>query len=147
MLSRKRDIAAYLEQNHPTHSLVTLRAQLLKSGFPPNLIEQAIQEKEKRDTRKQQETQIKQLRDHIEQLQHHITNRQNAFRNAAASYKDSVSDKWEYLQVSSKNVSQWGSLDNLGRHGWELVGISTFEEGGQFRTVHTIYIFKRRIPV
>jgi septal ring factor EnvC (AmiA/AmiB activator) len=88
----------------------------------------------------------KQLNNRLKELQGHLERRRAELSRAIEMYKQSVSDTWEYLQVSDKNVKQWKSLNNLGSMGWELVGIATFAEGGEFKTVYTEYVFKRRIP-
>ena len=75
-----------------------------------------------------------------------LVQRRRELSEAIEKYVESLIPKWEYLQCSDKDFIEAGRLDTLGLRGWELVGVSTYEEGrmGMF-TVHTLYIFKRRI--
>ena len=69
-------------------------------------------------------------------------------------YNESVARKWEYLQISSDDISNLGGLENFGSKGWELVAITSYSEGGGMTisgvgsthyTVKFMYIFKRPI--
>ncbi len=102
--------------------------------------------REDREARKQREEQLQQLQEQQGSLQAKLERRQMALNQTIEAYKQQVAEKWEYLQVSDKDISTWGNLDRLGYLGWELVGIATFEEGGQFRTIFTTYVFRRPIP-
>jgi len=101
------------------------------------------------ETRKRRKVRIKELKSHLEKLKHHLKQRQNHYGQAWEAYKQSVAGKWEYLQVSDKDIKKWGDLNRLGVMGWELAGISTFVEDRGFvggPTIYTLYVFKRRIP-
>jgi len=102
--------------------------------------------KEQKEARKRREARIQELQNRASKLKRHLKQRQNALGQTIESYRQSVAEKWEYLEVSNKNIKQWGSLDMLGRMGWELVGISTYAEGMGDMTVYTLYVFKRKVP-
>ncbi|GIK39571.1 MAG: hypothetical protein BroJett011_34040 [Chloroflexota bacterium] len=93
--------------------------------------------KEQREARKQRQQKINQLKSHLEK-------RHVEYRQAIEAYQQSMAEKWEYLLVTDKDISQWNNLTNLGSVGWELVGISTYAEGYQSKTVYTLFAFKRR---
>jgi len=101
--------------------------------------------KEEKEARKQHKARTLELKNHLLKLKHHLKQRQGAYAQAIEAYKQSVAEKWEYLEVSSKNVKEWGSLDRLGWMGWELVGASTYAEGEGYMTVYTLYVFKRKL--
>ncbi len=61
--------------------------------------------------------------------------------------------KWEYLQLTSEDLESIGGLAVLGNIGWELVGMSTYSEGGtvlligpQIYRIKALYVFKRPRP-
>src|SRR6266508_3337981 len=69
-------------------------------------------------------------------------------------YQESVAPKWEYVQISSDEISALGGLENFGSKGWELVAITSYSEGGGMTisgvgsthyTVKFMYVFKRPI--
>jgi hypothetical protein len=102
--------------------------------------------KEKKEERKERQAEIKQLENQLKQLNSQLKQRLDAFERAQEAYTQSVSPEWEYTQVSDKEENCWPAVRRLGRAGWEMVGISNFAEGGQFKTVYTLYVFKRRVP-
>jgi hypothetical protein len=62
-------------------------------------------------------------------------------------HKRSQAEKWEYLEVSTENRQRWGSLNDLGKMGWELIGMATYTMHGDLTShIHTQYVFKRRLP-
>ena len=104
--------------------------------------------KKKKEQRKQLEARIAELQAYSETLKRQHDARLRELNTRLEEYKRSISPKWEYLEVSTKNSQVWGSLDNLGSQGWELVGIATYTEKETYgATVHgviyTMYVFKR----
>jgi hypothetical protein len=64
----------------------------------------------------------------------------------------SVYDQWEYLQVLSDDLGNYGGLNNLGLQGWELVAVTSYQEGGGMviggvggskYIIKAMYVFKR----
>lgn len=104
------------------------------------------QEEEQRILRQQQQEHVDQLELQLRQLNQNLENRTRAYDQVVADYKQSVTDKWEYLSVSDKFIDKWKNLDNLGALGWELVGISTYAEGYEVKTIYTQYVLKRKLP-
>lgn len=107
---------------------------------------------EKRETRKKAKTRVKQGKKHFEQLRDQLQQIIKHRDEEIELYRQSTVEKWEYLQVSDKDTKVWGSLNQLGQKGWELVGISTFTEkstnvlaGEVIGKIYTLYIFKRKI--
>jgi len=94
--------------------------------------------KEQRATRKQREQKVKQLKNLLGK-------KRKTFHIALELHQQSMAEKWEYLEVSTKNIKQWNNLNKLGGMGWELVGVATFAEGGGYKEIHTLYVLKRRI--
>jgi hypothetical protein len=86
------------------------------------------------------------LQERIKTLQDRSSKRRLALKADFESYKLSIAEKWEYLQVTDKDPKEWSNLDTFGKMGWELVGISTFAEGFEVKTIFTLYVFKRRVP-
>jgi hypothetical protein len=80
-----------------------------------------------------------QLRTEIQQVQTQVD-----------SYNASLAPKWEYLHLTTEGLNKMGGLNVLGDQGWELVAVSTYEEGGTFLligptlyTVKALYLLKR----
>jgi hypothetical protein len=104
--------------------------------------------KEKKEQRKQIEARIAELQAYSEKLKRQHDGRLRELNAKVEGYRQSISPKWECLEVSSKNIQIWGSLDNLGSQGWELVGIATYTEKETYGatvhgTIYTVYVFKR----
>jgi hypothetical protein len=64
------------------------------------------------------------------------------------SYKISKATKWEYLEVTNEDVMNYGNLEGLGKHGWELVTAISINvtKGGALSAVYKsvlVYTFKR----
>lgn len=73
------------------------------------------------------------------------------YQHDMEEFKISVSPKWEYMQISTKDKNVLSRISELGRVGWEMVGVTTFTEGATFGgagsyTVQTLYVFKRQLP-
>ena len=104
--------------------------------------------KEQKETRRQRKAREAELRTHLRQRRDHLKERQVSFGLAVESYRQAVSEKWQYLSVSDKNMKDREFLDEIGSMGWELVGVSTYpEERAPHNFVyHTLYAFKRRVP-
>ena len=102
--------------------------------------------REQKETRRQLQARIKELESHVQHLKARLKERQDEYNKALEAYKQSVSEKWEYLEVTDKTIKTWDVVNALGLMGWELVGISTFAEGYGAMTVYTKYVFKRRLP-
>jgi hypothetical protein len=101
--------------------------------------------------RKQQiEHRIDELAIRESELRKQVGLRIRAKKEAVEAYTHLMTPRWEYLQVSGKEMDVQGSLNNLGSEGWELIGISNFTEkktswGTVEGTIYTMYVFKRRI--
>ena len=106
--------------------------------------------REQKETRRQLQARIKELESHVQHLKARLKERQDEYNKALEAYKQSVSEKWEYLEVGHRQdyrtIKTWDVVNALGLMGWELVGISTFAEGYGAMTVYTKYVFKRRLP-
>lgn len=94
-------------------------------------------------SREEQEAQ-QQRKHKIEQLKSELRTKRSALKRDVESHQRANAEKWEYLQVSDKNVKKSGSLSNLGQAGWELVSASAYSEGPGMGA-YTLYIFKRRL--
>ncbi len=102
---------------------------------------------EKKQARKNLEEQIKARKQYLEKL--------NKAREATIQqYKATHSTQWEYLQLNDEGAGWWSAqyksvdLDALGRQGWELVSVSTYEKGGGMTNTyntHALYTFKRKV--
>ena len=62
----------------------------------------------------------------------------------------SKSNKWEFVQVDTKDKNWSEKISELGLSGWEMVGITSFTEGMTFGkagsyVVHFLYAFKRQL--
>ena len=101
--------------------------------------------------RKQQiEHRIDELAIRESELRKQVGLRIRAKKEAVEAYTHLMTPRWEYLQVSGKEMDVQGALNNLGSEGWELIGISNFTEkktswGTVEGTIYTMYVFKRRI--
>ena len=96
--------------------------------------------KEEREAQEQRARKIK-------ELQAELARKRRAYRRDVESHQQSHADRWEYLEVTTKDKKQWGSLNRLGQAGWELVSASTYEEtefGGDL-AVRVLYVFKRKV--
>jgi hypothetical protein len=89
----------------------------------------------------------RELQQQIQSLEARIKERRQEWQKRYDAYKVSVSDKWEYLEVTSQQLSHSGlSLDALGRLGWELAGVASYNVGMGTLTWYQYYVLKRRVP-
>ena len=107
------------------------------------------EERERREAELSQ--QLAETERNLNNLKRRFQARQEELGQAIEAYKQEMAGKWEYLQVSDKNIGTWGSLDRLGSMGWELVGIATYTEkvtnwNVVEGTIFTMYVFKRPAP-
>ena len=94
--------------------------------------------KEEREAAQQRKAEIRELKAELKK-------KRQACEYDLEMHQQSHAEQWEYLEVSTENSRKWGSLNRLGRMGWELVSASTYMEGiGDFR-VQTVYVLKRRV--
>jgi hypothetical protein len=104
--------------------------------------------KEKKEQRKQIEARIAELQAYREKLRGQHNAKLDELKARIERYKQSVSSKWEYLEVNTKDIELWGSLSDLGSQGWELVGIAAYTEkqtvgATVYGTIYTMYVSKR----
>ncbi len=81
----------------------------------------------------------------IKQLELVVRNNDKLKNQAIEVYRASLADKWEYLMVDDLNPS---GLETAGSRGWELVTVAIITTGGgssAMMTVHSRYVFKRRL--
>jgi hypothetical protein len=83
-----------------------------------------------------------------------IQNEVRLWKKDVEKYRNSVDSHWEYLQVSSDDIENYGGLNNLGSQGWELVAATSYQEGGgvviggvggEKYIIKIMYIFKRPV--
>ena len=72
------------------------------------------------------------------------------YENEVEEYISSKSNKWEFVQVDTKDKNWSEKISELGLSGWEMVGITSFTEGMTFGkagsyVVHFLYAFKRQL--
>ena len=97
--------------------------------------------KENKERRKELKININQKTIDIEALEKQHKTEFMMLNYRIEEFRASMVDKWEYLEVSNKYKV---NLDDLGDQGWELIGISTFAEGAQTKTIFTKYVLKRK---
>lgn len=93
----------------------------------------------------------KQRQDKIQKLNQKFNKLNAEYQNEMEAYTRSMSPKWEYTQISTKDDKASEKIRNLGRIGWEMVGVTSFTEGGTFGgagsySLYTLYVFKRQLP-
>ncbi len=100
--------------------------------------------REQKEHRKEIDAQIKQLEAQCSVIQQRYDANSKHIDAQINDYRASMATKWEY--VRSENLNNNG-LDLMGRMGWELVGLTSYDWiNGDMREIRLLYVFKRPIP-